>query len=433
MSEVQRAASAALLSVLRGHSLTATLHALWAEHPALSAAQRGAIQDLAFGACRWLGTLRAALAALVHRPPSDPEVEALLLVALFQLQWTRAPHYSVVDGAVRTCAALGKTSAKGLVNGVLRNFLRTREAVLAGARAGEVGRFSYPQWWIDLVRCAWPQDYVHILETGNTRPPMTLRVNRRRIELHAYLDMLHAAGSAATVIGPDALRLEIPVPVQALPGFTDGLVSIQDLGAQYAALALDLADGQRVLDACAAPGGKTAHVLELADVDLLALDRDPDRIRRVEETLQRLRLRAAVRLADAGALETWWDGRPFDRVLLDAPCTASGVVRRHPDSKWLRRPDDVAALAQEQARLLAALWHTLGAGGKLLYVTCSVFPAETQEQIDRFLAAQPDAQRLALPAAFPEAAGQLLPDERHDGFFYALLHKRAPAPDVGCA
>jgi 16S rRNA (cytosine967-C5)-methyltransferase len=425
MIAVQRHAAAAAVAVEQGRSLTPTLAQLWAQEPGLTAAQRGAIQDLAFGVCRWRGTLDALIELLLHKPIEHPRLRALLLVALYQLEWTRAPDYAVVDSAVHACAGLGHPAARGLVNAVLRSFLRDRVALLARARESEVGRWSYPQWWIDAVRRAWPAQFEAILAAGNTHPPMSLRVNARTGDAQAYLRGLQESGLGAQAEGPLALRLERPMPMQALPGYAEGRVSVQDLGAQYAGPLLDLRDGQRVLDACSAPGGKAAQILELAQVRLLALDRDAARLARVRENLERLRLVGAeLRAADAGDPAQWWDGVPFDRILLDAPCTASGVVRRHPDAKWLRRAQDIDQLAREQARLLVALWRTLAPGGKLLYVTCSLFPAETCLRVDAFLAEHGDASRLTLEL-LPEPAGQLLPDPRHDGFYYALLHKRA--------
>jgi 16S rRNA (cytosine967-C5)-methyltransferase len=423
---VQRLASEAVLAVGQGRSLTPALNALWTRKRALSPAQRGAIQDLAFGTCRWRGTLQASLEALLHKPLADPQLHALLLVALYQLEWTRAPAHAVVDSAVQACAAIGQPGAKGLANAVLRNFLRQRPQILARARATDEGRYSYPQWWVEAVRQAWPARWEAILDAGNTHPPMTLRVNAARISTAQYLEMLQAKDIAAHALDAGAVQLEQPMPVQSLPGFENGLVSVQDLGAQYAAALLDLHDGQRVLDACSAPGGKTAHILETAAVGLLALDRDAQRLTRVQQNLDRLHLQGRLRAADAGALEQWWDGERFDRILLDAPCTASGVVRRHPDIKWLRRPEDLAQLAREQARLLGALWQTLAPGGKLLYVTCSLFPPETHLQVEAFLGGHKEAMRLPL-RDFPEPSGQLLPDARHDGFFYALLQ----APPAG--
>jgi 16S rRNA (cytosine967-C5)-methyltransferase len=421
MIEIQRRAAAALLAVVRGRSLTQALSEQLAAP--LSAQQRAAMQDLAYGSCRWLGRLRALLGELVHQPLSDPQVEALLLIALYQLQWTRAKPYAVVDFAVRTCEALGYPAAKGLVNAVLRNYLRSRGALLEHIDADPVARYSYPAWWIEVVGHAWPAEHDAILRTGNLHPPFTLRVNRRALSARDYLAELAAAGLGAQALGGDAVRVEPPVPVERLPGFERGWVSVQDLAAQHAAPLLDLKPGQRVLDACAAPGGKTGHLLEACDMSLLALDRDPVRLERLRQTLARLRLEARVELADAARPEHWWDGTPFDRILLDAPCTASGVVRRHPDIKWLRRPDDVPRLVAEQARLLGALWRTLAPGGTLLYVTCSVFPAENQQQIAGFLRAHHDAYPVPLPQ-LSASGGQLLPSPHHDGFFYAALQKR---------
>jgi 16S rRNA (cytosine967-C5)-methyltransferase len=422
MVEIQCSATHALLEVLRGRSLTAVLEREFARHASLSNADRAAVQDLAYGACRWLGTLKELLHLLLSKPASDDEVEALLVVALYQLQWTRTPVHAVVDGAVRTCARLRKASAKGLVNAVLRRFLREREALLECARATRPGRFSYPLWWIEELERAYPASFQTLLDAGNLHPPLTLRVNRRRASIAEYLEILAAAGLAAEQIGPAAVSLEHAVPVQSLPGFGDGLVSVQDLAAQRAAQLLDAGDGMRVLDACAAPGGKTAHLLESSRVELTAIDRDAQRLSRVRENLERLGLDARLLCADAGDLDSWWNGQPFARVLLDAPCSASGVVRRHPDIKWLRRPQDVARLAREQARLLGALWRTLAPGGTLLYATCSLFPAENQAPIADFLSVHKNARRLPI-TELARTDGQLLPDSRQDGFFYALLQK----------
>ncbi len=388
----------------------------------------GALQDICFGVFRHLGLLRSLLATLATRALKDRDVAALLLVALYQLQFTQAAPHAVVDHAVRACTRLRKTSAKGLVNALLRNFLRHPEALLSQARRTEEGRWSYPQWWIDEVRRAYPGRHGAILEAGITHPPMTLRVNLRLIRCEDYLALLHGAGIGAEQVGRSALLLAKPMRVDQLPGFSQGLVSVQDLSAQYAAGLLDLAAGQRVLDACAAPGGKTGHILESANVNLIAIDRDASRLMRVRETLERLRLRAELVCADAADPSNWWDGTQFQRILLDAPCTASGIVRRHPDIKWLRRPQDGPALATQQRQLLEALWHMLATGGKLLYATCSVFPAENQLQIAAFLQSHPEAKLLPL-SDIPDGPeignikGQILPDSRHDGFFYSLLQR----------
>ncbi len=358
MIDTQLRAVRVVLQVLAGRSLASELPRT---RDAVQDTSGGALQDICFGVFRHLGLLRGLLAALATRALTDREVEALLLVALYQLQFTRAAPYAVVDHAVSACARLRKSSAKGLVNALLRSFLRQPEAVLSQARRTEEGRWSYPQWWIDEGRRAYPTCYGAILEAGNARPPMTLRVNLRLIRCEAYLALLHGAGISAEQVGRAALLLPKPVSVEQLPGFGQGLVSVQDLSAQYAAGLLDLADGQRVLDACAAPGGKSAHVLETADVELTAIDRDAARLTRVRETLERLHLRARLVCADAAEPSSWWDGTRFQRILLDAPCTASGIVRRHPDIKWLRRPQDGYGLGGAAAP---------APGGVMAYACC---------------------------------------------------------------
>jgi 16S rRNA (cytosine967-C5)-methyltransferase len=330
----------------------------------------------------------------------------------------------VVDHAVRvTVQALRKTSAKGLVNAVLRNFLRSREALLSEAGSvSEVARHGYPQWWIDKLRAQYPLDWERILACGNQHPPMALRVNRRQGGVDAYLERLSQSGIIGHALGQNGILLEQPAAVEQLPGFVAGAASVQDGGAQLAAILLDVADGMRVLDACAAPGGKTAHLLELADIELTALDHDSKRMQKVEQNLDRLGLKAKCMVGDAAMPQQWWDGRVFQRILADVPCSASGVVRRHPDIKWLRREQDIAQFAAQQASILDALWRCLEQGGKLLYVTCSVFCQENSQQIMAFLGRHVDAELLPL-TGFAQGDLQLLPDQEHDGFYYALLAK----------
>lgn len=377
---------------------------------------------MSYGTLRFYGQLHAILDLLLQKPVQDAAVRALLLVALYQLQYSRSAEHAVVDHAVRAAEALKKPWAKGLVNAVLRNFLRQRISLLEQASASEEGRYSHPQWWIDKLRRQYPDDWATLLEANNQHPPMTLRVNGLAASTKAYLDLLHQQGIEGQQVGENAILLDQPVPVDKLPGFGEGMASVQDAGAQFAARLLDVADGMRVLDACAAPGGKAAHLLELARVELTALDSDPERLKKIEQTLQRLKLDAHCLVGNAARPEEWWDGRPFQRILADVPCSASGVVRRHPDIKWLRREADVAGFAAQQAEILDALWRVLGSGGKLLYATCSVFAEENQQQIAQFLVRHKDAQ--CLPLSLPTAKdGQLTPDLQHDGFFYALLLK----------
>ena len=383
---------------------------------------RAALLDLTHGTLRRYGLVQAVVAALSRRGPPDPLVQALLWCALYALQSGRYAEYTVVDQAVRACALLERWPAKDYVNGLLRTYLRSRDALEARLRADEEARYQHPRWWIELVRDAYPELWEEILAAGNSHPPMTLRVNPRRVAPADYLARLAESGIAANAIGGAALLLEKPVPVERLPGFACGEASVQDAGAQRAAALLDLLPGLRVLDACAGPGGKSAHILECADVALTALDADAARCERVARTLERLSLSAEVRAADCTRPQAWWDGAPFDRILADVPCTASGVARRHPDLKWLRRAGDAPAFATRQAAILDALWQVLAANGKLLYVTCSVFPQENQQVVQAFLARTRGAHSLPLPDG---GAGQWLPGPRHDGFFYALIQKQA--------
>jgi 16S rRNA (cytosine967-C5)-methyltransferase len=421
MQDVQLHAGRVVCKVLGGRNLNQALAEALQAAQGFAPPQRAALQDLSYGTLRHYGQLNAVLAQLLHKPLRDDSLRCLLLVALYQLQYAKSAAHAVVDHAVRAARKIN-AGAAGLVNAVLRQFLRDRDALLARAAESDVGRYSYPQWWIDEIRADYGGDAEAILLAGNLHPPMTLRVNRRRTDCAAYLALLGEQGMEARQIGEEAVLLARPVPVDRLPGFGEGLVSVQDAGAQYAAHLLDVHDGMRVLDACAAPGGKSAHILELAEVDLLALDKDEQRLRQVRETVGRLQLGAQIAAGDAAQPESWWDGVPFDRILADVPCSASGVVRRHPDIKWLRRPADIVGFAQQQAAILAALWQALARNGKLLYATCSVFPQENRKVIEEFLSQHPDAR--LLPAA-GTSEGQLVPNDQHDGFYYALLHKHA--------
>jgi 16S rRNA (cytosine967-C5)-methyltransferase len=426
MFEAQRLAAAVIGGVLAGRSLDAELAATWQRHAQLDAHNRAAVQDLAYGTLRFLGRFDALLDALLEKPLKDARLRPLLLVALYQLERTRAAPHAVVDHAVRACKGLGLTSAQGLANAVLRNFLRKRSALDARLQRSETARYSHPQWWIDRLRAQYPDNFTAALDADNMHPPLALRVNRRRSSVTGYLELLERHGIAGEARGESAVLLEKALPAARIPGLGEGLVSVQDTAAQLAAPLLDLHDGMRMLDACAAPGGKTGHALELADVELTALDSDAGRLERVHANLERLGLTARVICGDTCEPASWWDGAPFERILADVPCSASGVARRHPDIKWLRRESDIARFASAQGRMLDALWQTLASGGKLLYATCSVFHEENREQVERFLERHRDATRLVLPAVDNDIqlpAGQLLPDGRHDGFFYALLQK----------
>jgi len=406
LAEALAAAAALVARVAAGRNLKGGL-------------ERGALLDICNGTLRRYGRSQAIVAALSRRPgAADPLVEALLWCALYALESGRYADHTVVDQAARACNLVQRQAARGYVNALLRNFLRSRASIEARIGADPAARHWHPAWWIEKLRAAYPGDWEQVLAAGNTHPPMCLRVNLRRTSVAAYAARLASEGIGARALGGAALLLERPLPIERLPGFAAGEVSVQDAGAQRAARLLDLRAGQRALDACAAPGGKSAHLLETADVTLTALDADAARCEDVERNLSRLGLAAEVRVADCSAPETWWDGVAFQRILADVPCSASGVARRHPDIKWLRRPGDAAAFAARQSRILDALWRVLAPGGKLLYVTCSVFPEENGAVIEAFVARTPGARRVPLPDA---AAAQQLPDAEHDGFFYALL------------
>lgn len=428
MQVAQIIAAHAVAEVLSGHNLTVSLPKAQARFKQATPQQLAAAQDLSYLTLRFYAEVEAVLKALVSKPVTHPVVHALLLVAIAQLLHDEAQAFTVVNQAVEAAGRLKLAWAKGLVNGVLRNFERHRAEILPRIQQRESVQYNYPQWWIHALKTQYPVHWQEMLKEGNQHPPMTLRVNRRKTSVAAYQQALQQSGIPFVWLGADALRLEKPMAVQALPGFAQGWVSVQDAAAQCAAPLLDVQPGMRVLDACSAPGGKTGHLLECVDgVELTALDADSTRLMRVRDNLQRLGLSARVVQGDA-QLNHWFDGQLFDRILADVPCSASGIVRRHVEMKWLRRPQDIDAFAHQQQRILTNLWHMLAKGGKLLYVTCSVFQQENEGQIAQFLTAHADARRLplsfeSLTAATVAGSGQLIPTPDHDGLFYALLEK----------
>ena len=425
-----QAASRVLAAVRDGESATPAL-------ARVEAALRPGTQALAFQALRYLGRAEALRALLAKRPP-PPAADALLCTAL-ALAWNAddAPYevFTLVDQAVEAAKRDPAARAQAnFVNACLRRFLRERDALVAASDRNPVALWNHPRWWIERLRSDHPGKWEAILQASNTQAPMTLRVNAKQATSAAYLRSLAEANVQARPVGAYGVILQAPRPVHQIPGFDAGQVSVQDQAAQLAAPLLLgglMAKGRtlRVLDACAAPGGKTAHLLELAAMDLVALDVDAARCERIVETLQRIGLAARIVTADAAKPAGWWDGVPFDAILLDAPCTASGIVRRHPDVRWLRRESDIAQLAAQQARLLAALWPLLAPGGRLLYCTCSVFLAEGEAQIQTFVMHNKEAVLLPSPGHLlprSKAKGDAVPDNRdsdHDGFFYALLEK----------
>ncbi len=424
MIKTQRIAASVVEKVLAGASLTVVLQELWQRSPALSNQQKGAIQDLSYGVLRFYGQLDALLGLLLKKSLQDRRLYFLLLVSLYQLEYSKAPSHAVVDHAVSASRFPGGSKKiPGLVNAILRNFIRQHERLLQQVDGNDVGRYSHPQWWIDKLRVQYPHDFQAILAANNKRPPMTLRVNQRKISVADYQALLDKKEMKTQLLWSSALQLMQPVNVKELPGFAEGWVSVQDAGAQLAAPFLDIQDGMRVLDACAAPGGKSTHLLELGQMALTVLDNDATRLARVAQNLERSKVEAARLICgDAAHPAQWWDGKPFDRILADVPCSASGVVCRHPDIKWLRRERDLAQFVVTQQKILNALWLILARGGKLLYVTCSVFAEENQCQMEEFLRHHSDAQALS-PSGMSIINGQLLPNMYHDGFFYTLLHK----------
>lgn len=433
-----RAIAARILAavITDGQSLSRALEAI----PRAAADDRALIQEMCYGCLRDYHRLAGIVDQLLNKPlkAKDGDIQALLLLGLYQLASMRVPDHAAVSETVAATQELKKPWARGLVNGVLRNYQRRGKELVVAVESTEEGRWSHPQWLIEELRRAWPDEWQAVLTANNQRPPMSLRVNQAQGDGEHYLAALQAAGIAAraSAITPGAIRLEQAVDVALLPGFAEGRVSVQDEAAQWAAPLLALHDGQRVLDLCAAPGGKAGHILESAAVDLVAVDVDPERLRRVEENLQRLGKKAQCLVGDGRLPDDWWDGEAFDRILLDAPCSATGVIRRHPDIKLLRRPADVSALVALQAEMLDAVWPLLKPGGMLLYATCSVLPQENSQQLTAFLARQSEAQVCDLAVTWGRSVAvgrQILPGAGApmgeaggmDGFYYACLEKRS--------
>ncbi|SUD66652.1 ribosomal RNA small subunit methyltransferase B [Pseudomonas putida] len=427
------AAARALAAVLSGKaSLNSSLPA---QLDKVEDRDRGLTQDLAFGTARWQPRLDLLAAQLLQKPfkAADADVQALLLVGLYQLFYTRIPAHAAIGETVGCADKLKKPWAKGLLNAVLRRAQREGEALLAGMERDPVVRTAHPRWLQKALKAFWPEQWEAICAANNAHPPMILRVNRRHHSRDGYLALLTetGVGASACQFSRDGIVLTEACDVRSLPGFAEGWVSVQDEAAQLSADLLELAPGQRVLDACCAPGGKTCHLLEAEAglAHLVAIDLEAKRLNRVRENLDRLQLDAELVACDARDTASWWDGKPFQRILLDAPCSATGVIRRHPDIKLTRQADDIPALAALQGELLDALWPTLEVGGMLLYATCSSLPTENTEVIEAFLARTPGARELdlATEAGIRQPHGrQLLAQEGgHDGFYYAKLIKIA--------
>ena len=445
LAQIFRAAAPVWVQVRSGQSLERALLPHAAARGAQATPLAAAVRDVCHDALRHCALIEALLEKLVRRPAS-PQVAGLLAVALSQLLDGAYPEYVVVDQAV-TAARVDPSlrPASGFVNAILRAFLRRRAILVPGLLADDAKRLNVPPWWLQRMQRDHPQAWEPVLVESGRAPPLVLRVNRRRIGVDAYLARLQDEGVAASRVGDVAVWLHRPTPVARIPGFHEGLVSVQDAGAQMAAPWLGVSGSMHVLDACAAPGGKTGHLAELSDAQVDALEVDPQRARRIGENLQRLGpMGPPVRIlvADAARPDSFWDGRPYERILLDAPCTGSGIVRRHVDIPWLRRESDVAQLATIQAGLLDAMWPLLAPAGRLLYVVCSVFRDEAAQQAESFLERHPDARPALLPDTnftslqlFPSShllPASFDPAKReaaiglptvHDGFFFALIQK----------
>jgi 16S rRNA (cytosine967-C5)-methyltransferase len=433
LSNSRAAAALAVAGVFAGRSLDDALADAGQGVPAV---EQPFLKALAYGVLRDYTLLDWLATSMMEKPlRNEPELRALLACGLYQLRSMRVPAHAAVAETVSATSALGRPWAKGLTNALLRRYQRERETLDATLPPYPTTRLSYPDWLVAAVKRDWPEQWRGVLAAGNAQGPMTLRVNRRQGSRDDYLAELTAAGIAARQVdhAPDAITLDEAVPVDRLPGFAQGRVSVQDASAQLAADLLDVKPGHRVLDACAAPGGKAAHLLERADdLDLIALDSDGQRLARVRETLDRIGADAMLIEADAADTADWWKGKRFDRILIDAPCSGSGVIRRHPDIKWLRRETDVARLADQQLGLLRALWPTLKLDGVLVYATCSILRAEGEEVLRQFLAQTPEAMEWAIEFA-DEASGwgedcgvgrRIAPGGDFDGFYYVRLVKR---------
>ncbi|RDL32188.1 16S rRNA (cytosine(967)-C(5))-methyltransferase [Photobacterium damselae] len=422
---VRAAAAQVIYQVVdQGQSLSTALPAAQQQ---IKERDQALLQEICYGVLRWLPRLESITQKLMDKPLKGKQrvFHHLILVGLYQLGYMRIPAHAAVAETVNATKNLKKPQLRGLVNAILRNYQRQQQELDAQAVSHDAGKYGHPSWLLKLLKQAYPNDIDAICAANNTKAPMWLRVNRQHHNRDEYRKLLDAE-SIATELHPqagDALRLLSPCDVYKLPGFEQGWVSVQDAAAQLAIEYLQPQSGELILDCCAAPGGKTAHILEhVPSAQVVAIDCDEHRLARVHDNLQRLNLQAKVLCADARYPDKWWDGDKFDRILLDAPCSATGVIRRHPDIKWLRRGEDIAALAQLQAEIFDAMWLQLKSGGTLVYATCSITPQENRDQVSAFLARTADATLVGSEATNP--GRQILPGEENmDGFYYAVLQK----------
>jgi len=416
--------------VHKKHALNAVLANALVELPEN---ERSLCQQLCYGVIRWHCQLEVISQQLLNKPlrAKDSDIAALLLCGLYQLRSMRIPAHAALSETVNACKILGKPWATGLINASLRNYQRQQQEIDASLLADDTAHYAHPHWLIERYKHDWPEQWQAILTANNQQPPMMLRVNQQHGTRDNYLARLGSENINATAIEhcPNGVLLATPCDVHALPGFSAGDVSVQDGAAQLVASILDLKANLQILDACAAPGGKTGHILEhYPDNHVVALDIAPSRLQSIEQNMDRLTLNAKLIAADAAETTSWWDGKLFDRILIDAPCSGIGVIRRNPDIKLLRRPDDIATLAIQQQRLLDNLWPLLKQGGLLVYTTCSALKQENEQQIAHFLAQHPEAQECEppnAPATRRSVGYQRLPgDDNLDGFYYACIQHR---------
>ncbi len=428
--DVRTQAAIVLGKLLRQQGSLATL--LPEAVQAVPTKDKALLRELCYGVCRWYPRLELLIQQLVHKPlrAKDADIQALIALGLYQLMYLRVPDHAALSATVEAAQVLKKVWAKKFINGVLRQFLRERANLEQHLQSNPVFVSAHPSWLIEIIRDAYPENFAAIVNSNNHNPPFTLRVNTQKISRVEYLALLteNKTNANTTPISEFGVTIEHAVDVADLPGFSDGLVSVQDEAPQLCANLLNCQPNYRVLDACCAPGGKTAHLLELfPDLSLVALDISEQRLQRTRDNLQRLHLQADLKVGDASQPSSWWDGQAFDRILLDAPCSATGIIRRQPDIKILRTPESLTKLVDTQWRLLNALWPLLKRGGELLYATCSILPQENEDIIERFIREQPDAICLSINADWgisQHCGCQLLPHiDGHDGFYFARLQK----------
>ena len=416
LSQVQMLATQTLFAVESGKNLSDELSKIIVQNPELSVQDKGMLQDIAYGCQRFLGCLKYMLDKMLNKPIENKALEYYLLVAIYQLNYTRNAPHAVVNEVVNNIAKIGRGQYRSFANAILRRFLREKEALNKACKFDDVAKTNLPVWFQKVIKNQHPKHWHNMVTAFQSLPPLTLRVNRRHTNAEQYIQQLNDVGIAAKQLDDYAVSLIEAVPVAQLPRFFDGVVSVQDWGAQQAAYLLNPQNSERILDACAAPGGKTGHILELADCNVTALDIDAKRLQRVQDNLDRLGFQAALRCAAAQDLSLWYNNQQFDAVLADVPCTASGTIKRNPDIKWLRRPTDALKTAHQQEALLDALWTTVKQGGRMLLATCSIFEEENQLQSRQFLNRHADAVL--------RAEKVILPNEKQDGFYYALFDKK---------